>query len=62
MSLQTEKVQGRATQITSDLENTAYEERLNELGSLAKGKEDRRSKEELLCPYIHIRLLYEGKE
>lgn len=57
MSLQTEKVQGRATQNTSDLENTAYEERLNELGSLAKGKEDQRSKEELLCPYIHLRLL-----
>lgn len=57
MSLQTEKVQGRATQNTSDLENKAYKVRLNELGSLAKGKEDQRSKEELLCPYIHLRLL-----
>lgn len=40
MSLQMEKVKRRAAQMTSGLENMIYEERLNELGSQATGKED----------------------
>lgn len=38
-SLQMEKVKRRAPHMTSDLENMTSEERLNELGSQAKGKE-----------------------